>query len=81
MKCCVEEIRKIYIERDREIERNKQYEPRMLMPFGINLNISDMLNTLGENISKSQKQLRSHQTIEDKIARGCHLNVLEGDIY
>ena len=31
LKCCVGEIRK----RDREI--NKQYEPRMLMPFRINL--------------------------------------------
>ena len=31
LKCCVGEIRK----RDREI--HKQYEPRMLMPFGINL--------------------------------------------
>ena len=27
-------------ERDRERERNKQYKPRMLMPFGINLNRS-----------------------------------------
>ena len=33
MKCCVGEIRK----RDRERDRNKQYELRMLMHFGINL--------------------------------------------
>ena len=35
----VGEIRKKDREREREIDRNKHYESRMLMPFGINLNI------------------------------------------
>ena len=39
-KGCVGEIRKREREKERERERNKQYKTKMLMPFGINLNIS-----------------------------------------
>ena len=32
-------LEKLERERERERERNKQYKTKMLMPFGINLNI------------------------------------------